>query len=81
MENLTKVLKGINVLESGGSLTCDITQITFDSRFVTKGSLFVAVKGTKVDGHDFISVAIGSGAVAVICQVLPEITDKKICLD
>jgi UDP-N-acetylmuramoyl-L-alanyl-D-glutamate--2,6-diaminopimelate ligase len=79
MVELAKVLKRIDVLEINGSLTCNIALIVFDSRFVEKGSLFVAVKGTKVDGHNFISDAVNSGAVAVICQTLPEKTDNKIC--
>ena len=46
----------------------EITDIHSDSRQVGKGSLFVAVKGTKVDGHDFIGKAIEQGAVTVVCE-------------
>ncbi|MFZ0283441.1 MAG: UDP-N-acetylmuramoyl-L-alanyl-D-glutamate--2,6-diaminopimelate ligase, partial [Bacteroidales bacterium] len=56
-----------------------ITNIEFDSRRVTPGTLFVAVKGTKSDGHDYINSAITSGASAVICESLPENRDPKIC--
>jgi UDP-N-acetylmuramoyl-L-alanyl-D-glutamate--2,6-diaminopimelate ligase len=79
MEDLSKILNGIAILELKGSLACDITQIDFDSRYVTNGSLFVAQRGTKVDGHDFISAAISSGAVAVICEKLPEKVAPGIC--
>jgi UDP-N-acetylmuramoyl-tripeptide--D-alanyl-D-alanine ligase len=56
----------------GGSLTDGatgvkrITDVTSDSRLVTPGSLFVALEGTRVDGHDFAAAAISSGAVAVL---------------
>ena len=46
----------------------EITGIHSDSRCVEKGSLFVAAKGTTVDGHDFIGKAIEQGAVAVVCE-------------
>jgi UDP-N-acetylmuramoyl-L-alanyl-D-glutamate--2,6-diaminopimelate ligase len=46
---------------------------------VNKDSLFVAVKGYKSDGHDFINDAIESGAAAIICEILPENQGKYIC--
>ena len=49
-----------------------ISSIEFDSRNVTAGSLFVAVKGYNTDGHDFISAAVTAGASAIICETLPE---------
>lgn len=50
----------------------EITALVFDSRKVVPGSLFFAVRGTVVDGHRFIEQAITSGAIAVICEELPE---------
>ena len=52
-----------------------ITNVTMDSRKVTKGSLFVAIKGERVDGHDFIKSVFEKGASAVICDHVPEGTD------
>jgi UDP-N-acetylmuramoyl-L-alanyl-D-glutamate--2,6-diaminopimelate ligase len=49
-----------------------ISSVAFDSRKVKKDTLFVATKGTAVDGHDFIEKAIESGAVAVLCETLPQ---------
>ena len=49
----------------------EITGVFSDSRQVTPGSLFVAVKGRNVDGHDFIEKAIEQGAVAVVCEAKP----------
>ncbi len=49
----------------------NIDAITTDSRAVKSGSLFIAVVGTKVDGHDFINQAAENGAAAIICQEIP----------
>ncbi len=58
----------IAVLEQRGNLDLTVTGITDDSRAVTKGSLFVAVKGERVDGHDFVQNARQAGAAAVVAQ-------------
>ncbi len=50
----------------------EVKDICFDSRRVTAGSCFVAQTGTRVDGHDYIMLAVQQGAVAVVCQRLPE---------
>ena len=52
----------------------DIKAVRFDSREVKPGDLFVAVRGTVVDGHDFIDAAIHHGAAAVVCETMPEAT-------
>ena len=49
-----------------------------DSRKVSSGSCFIAIKGSVTDGHQFIETAIGNGAQAVICDTLPEILHKGI---
>lgn len=79
MDELKKILNGIVILETSGSQTCHISKVVSDSRFVEKESLFIAVRGTKVDGHEFISSAINSGAVAVICENIPASLKKSIC--
>ena len=79
MMKIEKILKGIEIVSVAGTKNTVISGIEFDSRKVTKGSLFVAVKGYKTDGHDFIDSAIVSGATAVICEILPENPAKSIC--
>lgn len=77
--NIERILKGIEIISMSGMKVTEITSIEFDSRKVTSGSLFVAVRGYKTDGHDFINSAIASGASAVICETLPESRGNKVC--
>ncbi len=65
---LQKILSNINTTEIIGKTHIIIENITADSRQVKHGDLFIAVKGTNVDGHLFINKAIENGAVAVICN-------------
>ena len=71
MMELGNILKGINIVSFSGDRNRIIESIAFDSRKVADGSLFVAVRGSKSDGHDYIDKAVASGASAVICEKLP----------
>jgi UDP-N-acetylmuramoyl-L-alanyl-D-glutamate--2,6-diaminopimelate ligase len=71
MRYLSDILTGLPFTELQGSADVEISSIVFDSRKVVPGCLFVAVKGTQVDGHDYIAKAINDGAVAIICEELP----------
>jgi UDP-N-acetylmuramoyl-L-alanyl-D-glutamate--2,6-diaminopimelate ligase len=77
MTTLKRILKDIEVISFSGNKDLSITGIAFDSRKVAEGCLFVAVKGTKTDGHEYIPVALKSGAIAVICETFPEKKDKN----
>ena len=79
MKRIDEILKNIEVVSLNGTTDSLISAIVFDSRNVTEGSLFVAVKGKKSDGHNFISDAIRSGALAVICENLPDNRESNIC--
>ena len=68
---LETLLGGIKPLKAT-TTAVEIKNIRFDSRLVEQGDLFVATRGTVVDGHTFISKAIAQGAVAVVCETLPE---------
>ncbi len=72
MKPLKDLLVGIQLLETRGDLSLPIRRIQFDSRKVEAGDLFVAVRGSHVDGHQFIGKAIELGAVAVVCEIMPE---------
>ena len=79
MMTIEKILKGISVIAVSGDKKQNIENIAFDSRSVIKGSLFVAVRGSKTDGHDFIESALNSGAAAIICEKIPYTPDRKVC--
>lgn len=68
---LKDIIKGIDCRVEGEA-ELEVKDLQFDSRKVTKGTLFVAQPGTKVDGHDFIVRAVEAGAVAVLCQHIPD---------
>ena len=75
---LRKILEGLEIEEIKGSLDKDITGVAFDSRNVDKGYIFVAIKGFKSDGHDYITEAINKGATAIILERDVEIKDNDI---
>ena len=69
---LSELLKNIKPTAIIGDTDIDITGVNIDSRRVADGHLFVAMKGTQVDGHKFITKAIEQGAKAILCEDLPE---------
>ena len=69
---LNKVLKNITPIKIVGNDNVEITGVNIDSRRIKAGHLFVAIRGTQVDGHQFIDKAIELGADAVLCEELPE---------
>jgi UDP-N-acetylmuramoyl-L-alanyl-D-glutamate--2,6-diaminopimelate ligase len=74
MKKLIKIIEGLDLLKSIGSLNdITVTAIIFDSRKVLTDSLFVATRGTQVDGHQYIDIAIEKGAKAIVCEKIPEI--------
>lgn len=78
MIQIDDILKGIEVISLKGNSGVSISGIEFDSRNVKEGTLFVAVRGVKTDGHDYIDQAIRSGASAIIGEKLPE-TAEGVC--
>ena len=69
---LSEVLKNIKPLQTAGDMEVDINGVNIDSRRIENGHLFIAMKGTVVDGHAFIDKAIGLGARAILCEDMPE---------
>lgn len=72
VKTLAHILQSVTVLRTEGSLQLSIGALRFDSRAVQAGDVFVAVRGTQVDGHRFIDAALNAGAVAVLCEEWPE---------
>ena len=69
---LNEILSKVTPLDIRGNAEVEITGVNIDSRRIEKGHLFVAIKGTQVDGHSFIQKAIDLGAAAILCEYLPE---------
>ena len=69
---LSELLKNIKPAAIVGNADVEVADVAIDSRRVGRGSLFVAMRGTQVDGHAFIPKAVEQGAVAVLCEELPE---------
>ena len=69
---LNELLKNLSGFQLEGSDTIEVSGIHSDSRKIEKGFIFVAVKGTQSDGHDYIENAIKSGASVIVCETLPE---------
>jgi len=65
---LEELVRRLTPPSVNGSLDKQVTSICYDSRRADSGSLFVAIRGERVDGHDFIAEAIDRGAVGVVCQ-------------
>ena len=75
---LTELLRDVNPINIVGNTEKEITGVNIDSRRIDKGHLFIAIKGTQVDGHNYIDKAIAQGAVAIICETIPLNADDKI---
>lgn len=71
---LKEVIKKITPIAITGNEEIEITGVNMDSRLIKEGHMFVAVKGTQADGHNYISKAIELGATAIVCQQLPQET-------
>jgi len=71
MKQLREILYKTNLVEVIGSTSVEISSVVFDSRQIEKGSVFVAVRGTLSNGHDYIREAVEKGAAAVICEEFP----------
>ena len=74
---LKELIHPLEVLEVVGNADVEISGIQSDSRKVEKGFLFVAVRGTAVDGHAYIQSAIEKGAAAIVCEEIPVLPDEN----
>jgi UDP-N-acetylmuramoyl-L-alanyl-D-glutamate--2,6-diaminopimelate ligase len=72
MKLLSELLVNVNVLEVVGTTNVAVNNLQLDSRKVTSGDCFFAVRGTSVDGHNFIEACIKQGATSIVCEELPK---------
>ncbi|HMZ45799.1 MAG TPA: Mur ligase domain-containing protein, partial [Chitinophagaceae bacterium] len=78
MNNLQDILYKVHIKQVIGTTQLNVKNVQIDSRCVSNGSVFIAIKGDKTDGHHFIEQVIQNGAIAVICQTIPERIDPNI---
>ncbi|MET7001188.1 UDP-N-acetylmuramoyl-L-alanyl-D-glutamate--2,6-diaminopimelate ligase [Chitinophaga defluvii] len=79
MNTLRNILYNVSIQAVHGNNDITVHALCMDSRTVTKGDAFIAVKGVHADGHLFIDKAIAQGAAAVICEVLPAQLTADVC--
>lgn len=75
---LIELLKRIPVLEIHGDDAREVSELVFDSRKVTENSLYIAMRGTMVDGHSFIASSVEKGAKTIVCEEFPEKVDENV---
>ncbi len=79
MLTLREILYNVNILAIQGNNDIAIRALCIDSRAVKAGDAFIAIHGVTADGHAFIPKAIAQGAIAVICETLPETISPDVC--
>jgi UDP-N-acetylmuramoyl-L-alanyl-D-glutamate--2,6-diaminopimelate ligase len=78
MKVLKDILYKVSLTSTIGDMERRVSGIVFDSRNVEERSAFVAVRGTQVDGHEFIATALEKGASVIVCERLPEVIQEGI---
>jgi UDP-N-acetylmuramoyl-L-alanyl-D-glutamate--2,6-diaminopimelate ligase len=78
VKKLDQILQGLKIEKIIGTGSPSVSAIQFDSRKVEQGHLFVAIRGTQVDGHNYIQNAVENGARVVICEKLPELKQGNV---
>ena len=75
---LKDILYKVSIEAVKGSTEILVRNIDFDSRKIETNDVFVAIRGTVSDGHDYIEKAINLGAIAIVCDTLPEVITTEI---
>lgn len=78
MAELKDILYKVSLTSAYGDMNVSIESICFDSRQAKPNALFVAVKGTQSDGHDYIAKAVDAGVRAVVCEKLPDTITENV---
>ena len=79
MKQIQELIKATQVLRVEGNSDTRVSRLAYDSRRIAPGDCFFAVSGTQSDGHAYIDAAVAAGAVAVVCQRLPEHLTPSVC--
>ena len=75
---LQDILYKVSIRSIKGKTDIEISNLLIDSRKVSKGGCFIALKGTKADGSSFIEMAVNNGATAIVCESLPAVLNENI---
>ena len=75
---ITELVNRLPVIEIHGDENREVSELVIDSRKVTANSLYMAMRGTVVDGHSFITSAIEKGATTIVCEELPEVLEENV---
>ncbi|AZA91578.1 UDP-N-acetylmuramoyl-L-alanyl-D-glutamate--L-lysine ligase [Chryseobacterium nakagawai] len=75
---ITELVNRIPVIEIHGDNNREVSELVFDSRKVTENSLYIAMRGTVVDGHSFIASSIEKGATTIVCEEFPETLTENV---
>lgn len=78
-KSICSLISSCRVISVHGDVSLSVTGVESDSRKVEPGSMFIAVKGTAVDGHSFIPQVIEKGARAIVCSTLPDTLNPDVC--
>lgn len=78
MKTLRDILHHIPTVKLAGDAGVQVKDLQLDSRKVSDGTAFIAIRGAVSDGHDFIGKAVENGAVAIICEKLPQVVQENI---
>ncbi|MEN8816714.1 MAG: UDP-N-acetylmuramoyl-L-alanyl-D-glutamate--2,6-diaminopimelate ligase [Nonlabens sp.] len=78
MMNLKDILYKVSLDVVIGATDVDVNDIHFDSRAIQNGDVFVALKGTAVDGHEYIEKAVALGAKVIVLEDLPDYQDESV---
>lgn len=70
---LKDILYKVTLEKVVGSTSVAVNKVAFDSRKVVLNDVFVAVRGTVSDGHEYIRKACDQGAIVIVCEILPEV--------
>jgi UDP-N-acetylmuramoyl-L-alanyl-D-glutamate--2,6-diaminopimelate ligase len=78
LKTLSEILYRAGTIKIAGNSHLTVSEIQFDSRKIKSGDLFIAVRGTKSDGHEFIPAALENGAKVVVCEEMPHVLKEGV---
>ncbi|WP_318641193.1 UDP-N-acetylmuramoyl-L-alanyl-D-glutamate--2,6-diaminopimelate ligase [Flavobacterium ardleyense] len=78
MKNLKEILYKVAIESVKGSTDIPVRKIEFDSRAIQPSDIFIAIRGSIADGHNFVQTAIDKGATTIVCETPPAVMDDDV---